>query len=144
MSGPQKPRTTLEQLTDQERAAWSNLHGSGSRRGRLQPLTPVEQAEFTPFAEVLARAKDAGFRPRHLISDARERPHQDGSELKVFRERPDGPTEVIVFRSHQWAQAFRVPRGAPLLGRFELEEEPGRLLNLVLAGAWPEAGEDRD
>lgn len=144
MSGPQQPRTTLEQLTDQEQAVWSHLHGGGGRRGWLQPLTPAEQAEFAPFAQVLARAKDAGFRPRHLISDARQRPRQDDSELKVVRERPDGSREVIVFRSHRWAQAFRVPRGAPLLGRPELEDEPGRLLDLVLAGAWPEAEEDRD
>lgn len=141
-SGGEEPKTTLDELNEQELAVWSHLHGNGhgSRRGRLEPLTAAEQAEFAPFAAVLARAWNAGFRGVHLVVDARHDKVEDASELKVFRDQPDGPTEVIVFCSTKWAYAFRVPRGAPLFGSAELEEEPDRLLDQVLAGAWPEEG----
>ena len=138
--GDEPPRTTLDELAERDLAVWSHLHGPSPRRGRLEPLTPAQQAEFAPFAAVLQRARDAGFRAHHLVLDARHGKDEDASELKVFRHRPGGPIEVIVFVSHQWAHAFRVPRGAPLFGPVELEEEPGRLLDLVLAGTWPERG----
>lgn len=135
------PRTALDKLGEQELAVWSHLHRPGKRRPGLRPLTPAEQAEFAPFAAVLERARNAGFRGVHLVLDGRGK-DENLSELKVFRERADRPTEVIVFCSTKWAHAFRVPRGVALLGEVELEEEPGQLLDLVLTGAWPEKREE--
>jgi hypothetical protein len=125
-------------LTADQLAVWSGAHQPRARRRGLQPLTPTEQAEFAPFADVLHRAKAAGFRGRHTIIDSRHGDSSEISEIKISRERA-GVVEVIVFRSQRWAQAFRMPAGAALLQRpAELEASPARLLDLVLAGTWPE------
>jgi hypothetical protein len=119
-------------------AGCSRAVQSHTPSGGLEPLTPTEQDEFAPFADVLHQAKAAGFRGRHAIIDSRHGDKDEISEVKIARERA-GVVEVIVFRSQRWALAFRVPAGVALLqSPAELEGCPARLLDLVLAGAWPE------
>lgn len=120
---------------------WSHLHGSppfGTSRG---VLAESERPEVAAFAAVLRRAKAAGFVGRHRVIDSRER-DTDDSAMTLTRDIGD-VTEVVVLYG-KWGEAFRVPKGAAPKGAMELEEEPGRLLDLVLAGQWDAQPSTRD